>query len=77
MKENKKFLQERSTKSDDEYVPGINILEHKFKEENSIKGPICNYQLISPKTDPEEPEKKTKVVIISTVAWDFLSNGLP
>ena len=43
VKENKKFLQERSTKSDDEYVPGINVLEHKFKEQNSVKGPVCGF----------------------------------
>ena len=76
VKENKKFLQERSTKSDDEYLPGNNVIENKFKDEHIIKGPRCIYQEINTEIEDKEAQRKPKIQIISTVAWDFLSNGL-
>ena len=44
VKENKKLIQERSTRSDEEYIPGNSLIEIKCKEEPQNKGVECSYK---------------------------------
>ena len=42
--QNKKFLQDKTTRDDSDYMPGNTKLDGKFKEESPIKGPRCKYE---------------------------------